>query len=193
MKNSKHTEKPGAVQCVAPDFSRAFKIYCYISSKIYRNQGSIRLYIPERNGLSMMSMGAMIIGLSFAILTGCVTPNVDTVTVPDENVVTLLIYGGWDYEKDVKNQDIEIALEDEWAQTIFDIFYNHEMQIIDSPPLSAATFAFKIGEDFLETSMGALKSLTGRINGKLVLVKLSDSEYDAVYQIISPFAQDIPG
>lgn len=141
----------------------------------------------------MMSMGAMIIGLSFAILTGCVTPNVDTVTVPDENVVTLLIYSGWDYEKDVKDQDIEFALEDERAQTIFDIFYNHEMQIIDSPPLSAATFAFKIGEDFLETSMGALKSLTGRINGKLVLVKLSDSEYDAVYQIISPFAQDIPG
>ncbi len=116
----------------------------------------------------------------------------DTSTDAGKNAVTLLVYGGWDDEADVKKEDHEFTLEDEQAQTITSLFYNHEMQINDSPAASVETLAFQIGEDRLGTSMGGLRTLSGRINGKLVTVELSDHEYESVYQIISQYAQDVP-
>lgn len=91
-----------------------------------------------------------------------------------------------------KKEDYEFTLEDEQAKTIFNLFYNHEMQINDSPAESVETLAFQICEDRLGTSMGGLRTLSGRINGKLVTVELSDQEYETVYQIISQYAPDVP-
>lgn len=116
----------------------------------------------------------------------------DTNTDAGKNTVILLVYGGWDDEADVKNEDNEFTIEDEQAQTITSLFYNHEVQINDSPTASVETLAFQIGEDRLGTSMGGLRTLSGRINGKLVTVELSDREYESVYQIVSQYAQGVP-
>ena len=147
------------------------------------------------------------LGLLFAIFTGC-TSYVETVPESgiarpkpketeepdnrcdekeDKRVVTLLVFGGWDDEVDEKKADNEYILEDEKAKMIAALFYNHEMQINDSPVSSAATLAFRIGEDYLNTSMEDLGTLSGRINGKLVTIELSDHEYESVYQIVSRY------
>lgn len=140
---------------------------------------------------SLFMLAAGCIYFSQAEPKGGITP--PQAAGADKNAVTLLVYGGWDYEADVKKEDHEFVLEDGQAQTIRSLFYHHEMQIEESPSLSAETFAFQIGGDRLGTSMGGLRTLSGRINGKLVTVKLSDLEYESVYQIVSQYTQYIPG
>ena len=66
------------------------------------------------------------------------------------------------------------------------------MQIIDSPLLSIATLTFQIGEDFLNTSMSDLGTLSGIINDEQVIIELSDWECEFVYQIVSQYAQGVP-
>lgn len=173
-------------------------------------------HIPERLGRSMLFKGTIIVsGLLFTILTSCGSHteaeskggielserkqvvestnhhsdedselhNTDTVSEADKNAVTLLV---------CSDKYDEYFLEDEQAQTIVDLFYNHEMQIIDSPLLSIATLTFQIGEDFLNTSMSDLGTLSGIINDEQVTIELSDWECEAVYQIVSQYAQGVP-
>lgn len=101
----------------------------------------------------------------------------------DKNVVTLFVYDG---------RDEEYILENEQAETISNLFYNHEMELYDTPIENVKTLEFQIGEDTLSTSMGDLKTLNGTINGETVIVDLSDDEYEAVYQIASQYAQGVP-
>lgn len=172
-----------------------------------------RSHMLERVGGSMPVKRVIIaIGLLFAILTGCAShaevERGGEITRPEpreteepadrcgeeagKNVVTLLVFGSWNDETDAKNEDDEYILEDEQAQTIAGLFYNHEMQINDSPTSSAASLAFQIGEDYLNTSMSSLETLSGRIDGELVTIELSEQEYEAVYQIASQYAQGAP-
>lgn len=121
------------------------------------------------------------------LLLSIVTDQVDSVqnAVRDaaQNTVILSVYSD-------KNETY--VLKGEQAQAISNLFYDHEMQIIDSPLESIATLQFRIGEDLLCTSMGDLGTLDGRINGNLVVLELSGEEYEAVYQIVSPYAEGIP-
>lgn len=150
----------------------------------------------------------IVIGLLVAVLTGCanyanIKPEAG-IALPEtkkaeevvdlhseessdvktgKNVVTLFIY----YDRDE-----EYILEDEQAQIISNLFYNHEMELCDTPIANVETLAFQIGEDTLSTSMGDLRTLDGTINGEAVIVELSDDEYEAVYQIVSQYAQGVP-
>ena len=173
-------------------------------------------HIPERLGRSMLFKGTIIVsGLLFTILTSCGNHteaeskggielserkqvvestnhhsdedselyDTDTVSEADKNAVTLLVHS---------DKYDEYFLEDEQAQTIVDLFYNHEMQIIDSPLLSIATLTFQIGEDFLNTSMSDLGTLSGIINDEQVIIELSDWECEFVYQIVLQYSQGVP-
>lgn len=117
--------------------------------------------------------------------------NTDATAETDADIVTLHIFGAWN-DSEKRNEVDEYVLEDEHAEVILDMFYNHEMQILDSPVESIATLQFGIGEDYLTTSMDALWSLSGRINGELVGIELNDSEYETVRWIVSQYVQDTP-
>lgn len=82
-------------------------------------------------------------------------------------------------------------LPQEQAQVITDLFYNHPKKIIDTPVESVGTVQFQIGQDTLSTSMGTLETLSGNVQGELVLIHLSEREYEQVHQIVSQYAQDI--
>lgn len=107
------------------------------------------------------------------------------------DAVTLLIYGGWNEEEDIKNDDTEYTLSNEHSELIIGLFTDHEREPLDSPTLDAVTLQFQIGEDHLATSMGSRGTLSGRIGGELVAVTLNESEWETVQQIISAYAQDV--
>ena len=63
------------------------------------------------------------------------------------------------------------------------------MQLLDSPLLSVATLRIQFGENYLETSMDSLDTLSGILNGKLVVIKLEQDEYNALYEVVFRYIQ----
>jgi hypothetical protein len=110
-----------------------------------------------------------------------------------DDVVTLLVYGDWDDEKNVKNEDVKYTLLDKHSVIITELFNNHEKEISGSPIESIASLQFQVGADYLATSMGSLGTLSGRIGGELVVMELDESECETIYQIISTYVPDITG
>lgn len=80
----------------------------------------------------------------------------------------------------------------EQAQVIADLFYHHPRESLGTPVDSVGSVQFQIGQDILTTSVDALETLSGRVQGELVLIHLSAHEYETVHQIVSQYAQDIP-
>lgn len=118
----------------------------------------------------------------------------DAGQLPDveiDDAVILLVFGGADVSETQAGQDMEYTLSAEDAEAMFHLFYSHEKEVLDSPVESIATLEFQIGEDYLNTSMGAIKTLSGKVGGQLVMIRLSESECDEVYQIISRYVPDV--
>ncbi len=150
---------------------------------------------------------AMLIGL-FAILSGCKNDAAETQhpesigetteseekqteTARNDDVI-LRVYGTWNDEENIRNQDSEYILSGEDAEMITGLFRSHEKKVLDSPMSNIATLQFEIGEDYLCTSVAAIEVLSGRIGGELVAVPLNEDECEAVHRIIDQFAQDVP-
>jgi len=105
----------------------------------------------------------------------------------DSATVTLTVHPGWE-----GSTDETYKLEGEQAEFITALFYEHEKEAVDSPSASIATLTFQIGEDFLNTSMGELRTLDASIGGKGYVIELSESEYAAMLDIVSPRAEGVP-
>ena len=89
------------------------------------------------------------------------------------------------------NHGTEYTLSDEQADYIKEIFYNHEKNSIDSPLMSIGTVEFQIGNDILSTSIGGLSVLDGVINGKYVMIELSESERQQLQELITTYVTDL--
>ena len=62
--------------------------------------------------------------------------------------------------------------------------------MLDSPLESVATLQFRINDDYLYSSMDTLSVLSGRIQGELVLISLTENECEMIRQIITQLVQD---
>ena len=124
--------------------------------------------------------------------TSTITSDCDeSETIKDSNhSAVLILYGGWDNTLDVKYEDEEYVLSAENTEKIADLFYNHEKQVLDSPLESVATLQFRMNDDYLYSSMDTLSVLSGRIQGELVLISLTENECEMIRQIITQIVQD---
>jgi len=105
----------------------------------------------------------------------------------DSATVTLTVHPGWE-----GSEDETYTLEGKQAEFITALFYEHEKEAVDSPSESIATLTFQIGEDFLNTSMGELRTLDASIGGEAFVIELSEQEYAAMLDIVSPRAEGVP-
>lgn len=105
----------------------------------------------------------------------------------DSATVTLTVHPGWE-----GSTDETYKLEGGQAEFITALFYEHEKEAVDSPSASVATLTFQIGEDFLTTSMGGLRTLDASIGGEGFVIELSESEYATMLDIVSPRAEGVP-
>lgn len=116
----------------------------------------------------------------------------NTLDIEGNDAIILVEYHNWIDNDTQQNEFSEYTLSDDEADTIVNLFYNHEIMTVDSPIASVATLCFQCGEDYLTTSLDSLNILSGRINGELVVVFLSESEYKEVHQIVSQYVQGNP-
>ena len=105
-------------------------------------------------------------------------------------VVVLKVYSDATATDD-GNPGTEYTLSDEQTAFIKDIFYIHEKSILDSPLKSIGTVEFQVGNDILSTSIGGLSVLDGVIDGKYVMVELSDSERQQLQELIATYVTDL--
>ena len=113
----------------------------------------------------------------------------DTTQTPDDGVI-LVVDGGWNEAERRLNEDFEYTLSDEDAEVIRDLFYSHEIIVLDSPSMSAHSFHFQIGADHLGTCISSIDPLEGVINCELVMVRLSDDECETIRQIVLKYHPD---
>ena len=113
----------------------------------------------------------------------------DTTQAPDDGVI-LNVDGGWNEAERRLNEDFEYTLSDEDAEVIRDLFYGHEIIVLDSPLMSAHSFYFQIGADHLGTCISSIDTLDGVINRELVMVRLSDDECEIIRQIVLKYHPD---
>jgi hypothetical protein len=85
---------------------------------------------------------------------------------------------------------IEYILSDEDAEFINVLFYNHETVAREGLTKSVATIKFHIGEDSLYTSFDR-DELEGTIGGEMVFVELTDSEHEALHELILSYTQTL--
>lgn len=85
----------------------------------------------------------------------------------------------------------EFTLSAEHAAFVKEIFCSNKMETIESPLASIATVVFQIDGKILSTSMGNLPILDGVIDGKLVMVELSDSECQQLQEVIETYVTDL--
>lgn len=109
-----------------------------------------------------------------------------TAATEGQEAVVLIVHGEGTQEGST------YVLPQEQAQVIADLFCHHPRESLDSPVGSVGSVQFQIGQEMLSTSLDALDTLSGRVQGELVLIHLSEREYETVYQIVSQYAQDIP-
>ncbi len=105
----------------------------------------------------------------------------------DSATVTLTVHPGWE-----GSTDETYKLEGEQAEFITSLFYEHEKEAVDSPSASIATLTFQIGEDFLTTSMGELRTLDASIGGEGFVIELNEQEYAQMLDIVSDRAGGVP-
>ena len=88
---------------------------------------------------------------------------------------------------DKGNPGTEYTLSDEQSAFIKELFYDHEKNILDSPLMCIGTVEIQVGNDILSTSIGGLSVLDGVIDGKYVMVELSDSERQQLQELIATY------
>ena len=81
----------------------------------------------------------------------------------------------------------EFILTKEETETIKKFFYNHEMTIIDSPLDRVGPLMLFLGNDVLSTYYADLSFLDGIIDGRYVVVELSDAECREFQSIIESY------
>ena len=113
----------------------------------------------------------------------------DTTQTPDDGVI-LSVDGGWNEAEHRLNEDFEYTLSDEDAEVIRELFYSHEITVLDDILLYAHSLRFQIGEDFLGTCVSSIDTLDGLINGKWALVNLNDDECETIRQIVLKYHPD---
>ena len=75
----------------------------------------------------------------------------------------------------------------EETETVKKFFYNHEMTIIDSPLDRVGPLMLFLGNDVLSTYYADLSFLDGIIDGRYVVVELSDAECREFQSIIESY------
>ncbi len=85
------------------------------------------------------------------------------------------------------NEYVEYSLSQHEAETMIGIFNSDHKQSLNSPLLSVATLRFQFGKDYLTTSFHFLGTLSGMVNGELVMIELTKDEYEDVYHIVSRY------
>ena len=113
----------------------------------------------------------------------------DTTQTPDDGVI-LVVNHDWIEAGRRLNEDFEYTLSDEDAEVIRDLFYNHEIIVLEDSLMYAHSLRFEIGEDYLRTCVSSIDTLDGMINGELVLVNLNDDECETIRQIVLKYHPD---
>ena len=113
----------------------------------------------------------------------------DTTQTPDDGVI-LVVNHDWIETGRRLNEDFEYTLSDEDAEVIRDLFYNHEIIVLEDSLMYAHSLRFQIGEDYLRTCVSSIDTLDGMINGELVLVELYDDECETIRQIVLKYHPD---
>ncbi len=113
----------------------------------------------------------------------------DTTQTPDDGVI-LVVNGNWNEAEGRLDEDIEYTLTVEDAEVIRDLFYNHEIIVLEDSLMYAHSLRFEIGEDYLRTCVSSIDTLDGMINGELVLVELNDDECETIRQIVLKYHPD---
>jgi hypothetical protein len=103
-----------------------------------------------------------------------------------QETITFTVYN--DPDPQFRNEEpVTYQLTEQQASVLRKIFREHEHQVIEWPTQSIASLEFRYGEDFLLTSLDALGTLNGQIDGQLVLVKLTEEEEQELFQVISEY------
>lgn len=106
--------------------------------------------------------------------------------------VTLLLYDGWQESETEESGNNAYTLTEEDSNTVIDLFYNHKKETVDTPLDSISTVEFRIGNDYLTTSLGDIATLSGRIDGSLVVFSLNENERNLLQQLVCKYAREIP-
>lgn len=105
-----------------------------------------------------------------------------------DRMVTVYV-SEFEYDESKEDWGNEYTLEQRDAEAVMEVLDGAQMQLLDSPLLSVATLRIQFGENYLETSMDSLDTLSGILNGKLVVIKLEQDEYNALYEVVFRYIQ----
>lgn len=105
-----------------------------------------------------------------------------------DRMVTVYV-SEFEYDESKEDWGNEYTLEQRDAEVVMEVLDGAQMQLLDSPLLSVATLRIQFGENYLETSMDSLDTLSGILNGKLVVIKLEQDEYNALYEVVFRYIQ----
>ena len=104
---------------------------------------------------------------------------------------TLYVYGALSGEGIAEDGRCEYTLSSEDSNVIIALFYSQEKETLETPLDCISTIEFRLGEDYLGTSLNNINVLSGRIDGKLVAVYLDEDESSILKQLVYTYAPDI--
>ncbi len=104
---------------------------------------------------------------------------------------TLYVYGALSVESIAKDGCLEYTLSSEDSDVIITLFYNHEKETLETPLECISTIEFRLGDDYLATSLNGINVLSGRIDGNLVAMYLGEDESSLLKQLVYTYAPDI--
>lgn len=104
---------------------------------------------------------------------------------------TLHVYGVLSGEGIAEDGRCEYTLSSEDSNVIIALFYSREKETLETPLDCISTIEFRLGEDYLGTSLNDINVLSGRIDGKLVAVYLDEDESSILKQLVYTYAPDI--
>lgn len=104
---------------------------------------------------------------------------------------TLYVYGALSGEGIAEDGRCEYTLSSEDSNVIIALFYSKEKETLETPLDCISTIEFRLGEDYLGTSLNDINVLSGRIDGKLVAVYLDEDESSILKQLVYTYAPDI--